>query len=591
MKRTALVALGAVAVLVGLYAAAGYWLAPGYVRDALAALAAERALTLDVADVRARPFELRVELDDVALRGSQGRVFAQAQSASADLAWASLWRRGWIFEQVRVIAPQVEVGMLPAFGKAREEAGAAAVTVRQLAVEGGVLRDSPRDVALEALTLRASDLSTLDAAAGNYEAAGRLAGGAGQFASRGTVALAPLAAEGTLTVAALGAGQLFAEAHGQLKGSARYVYRSGELELRDVSITGNRLAYAGIELPEATVTAQSVSLPLQSPVQVTAQATVAPQGKLSAQGSVAISPLRLDMKVEANALPLAQAQRWLPQSVALRIASGALSGSGTLQVRPDTTEYTGSAAVQELRLEEHDSKALLLAWQSAETGTLRVALAPLRIEAGEIAARAPEGRLVIEQDGSVNFAALFAREADKGEPMQASIERLSIEKGTLHFADRSLATPFEATVRELSGTVTGFTTVAGEPARVRLDGRVQPFGQARIRGTIDLDSPAELADIRANFRNLRLQSFNPYIAKFAGYRIESGRLSAELRYVVRDGELRGSNQLVFEQMQLGEKLERRAVVDVPLELLVALLADPSGRIDLAIPVSGNLHNP
>jgi hypothetical protein len=278
-------------------------------------------------------------------------------------------------------------------------------------------------------------------------------------------------------------------------------------------------------------------------VQVTAQATVAPQGKLSAQGSVAISPLRLDMKVEANALPLAQAQRWLPESVALRIASGALSGSGTLQVRPDTTEYTGSAAVQELRLEEHDSKALLLAWQSAETGTLRVALAPLRIEAGEIAARAPEGRLAIEQDGSVNFAALFAREADNGEPMQASIERLSIEKGRLHFADRSLATPFEATVRELSGTVTGFTTVAGEPARVRLDGRVQPFGQARIRGTIDLDSPAGLADIRANFRNLRLQSFNPYIAKFAGYRIESGRLSAELRYVVRDGELRGSNQL------------------------------------------------
>jgi hypothetical protein len=591
MKRKALAALAAVAVLVALYAAAGYWLAPGYAREALAEFAASRGLTLDLAAVRTRPFELRVELEGVALRGPQGRVFAQAQSASADLAWTSLWRRGWILEQVRVIAPEVELGMLPEFGKAREKAGAAAVTVRQLVVEGAVLRYAARDVALEAVTLRASDLSTLDAAAGRYEAAGRLSGGAGQFASRGTVALEPLAAEGTLSVAALSAEQLLPEAQGQLEGSARYVYRSGELELRDVAITGNRLAYAGIELPEATVAAQTISVPPQSPVKVTAQASVAPQGTIAAQGDVQLAPFQLQLDLHAEQLPLPQAQRWLPQSVALRIASGAVSGSGTLQVRPDAMEYTGSLAVQEFRLEERDSDALLLGWQSAETDKLRVALAPLRVEAGEIVTRTPEGRLVIEQDGSVNFAAVFSQSEREGEPLQASVERLRVEQGTLHFADHSLANPFEVTVRELSGAVTGFTTAAGEPARVRLDGRVQPYGTARIRGTIDLDSPAELADIRANFRNLRLQTFNPYIAKFAGYRIESGQLSAELRYLVRDGELRGSNQLVFEEMQLGEKLERRGLVDVPLDLLVALLADRNGRIDLAIPVRGNLKNP
>jgi hypothetical protein len=591
MKRKALVALAAVAVLVALYAAAGYWLAPGYVREALTEFAASRRLTLDLAEVRTRPFELRVELEDVALRGPQGRVFVQAHSASADLAWASLWRRGWIFEQVRVIAPEVELGMFPAFGKAREEAGAAAVTVRELVVERGVLRYAERGLALEAVTLRASDLSTLDAAAGSYEATAGLAGGAGQFASRGTVALSPLAADGTLSVAALRVGQLLPEAQGQLKGSARYVYQSGGLELRGVSITGNRLAYAGVELPEATVTAQSFSLPVQSPAKIAAEASFAPHGMISAQGDVQLTPLEMHLNLHGEKLPVPQVQRFLPPEVALRIASGALSATGTLDVTQGNAEYRGSVALSELRLEEADSGALLLAWRSAETETLRVALAPLQIEAGEIVARAPEGRLVIEQDGSVNFAAVFAGQGENGEPLRASVERLSIEEGTLHFADRSLANAFEVTIRELAGSVTGFTTAAGEPARVRLDGRVQPYGTTRIRGTINLDSPAQLADIRANFRNLRLQTFNPYIAKFAGYRIESGRLSAELRYVVRDGELRGSNQLVFEQMQLGEKLEHRGLVDVPLDLLVALLADPSGRIDLAIPVSGNLKNP
>jgi outer membrane protein OmpA-like peptidoglycan-associated protein len=179
----------------------------------------------------------------------------------------------------------------------------------------------------------------------------------------------------------------------------------------------------------------------------------------------------------------------------------------------------------------------------------------------------------------------------KAKPLQASIERLRIESGTLHFADRSLASPFEVTMRELSGTITGLGNASSEPARIRLAGRVQPYGSARIRGTIDLDAPTQLADIRADLRNLRLEAFNPYIAKFAGYRIQSGRLSAQLRYELREGRLQGTNRLAFAQMQLGEKLEARGLLDVPLELVVALLADSQGRIDLEIPVRGNLNDP
>jgi outer membrane protein OmpA-like peptidoglycan-associated protein len=175
--------------------------------------------------------------------------------------------------------------------------------------------------------------------------------------------------------------------------------------------------------------------------------------------------------------------------------------------------------------------------------------------------------------------------------LRASVRRLRIENGTLQFADRSLANPFEVTLRELSGSITSLGNAAGEPARIRLAGRVQPYGSARIRGSVDLDAPTKLADVTASLQNLRLEAFNPYIAKFAGYRIESGRLSANLRYQLREGRLVGTNRLAFEQMRLGEKLEARGLLDVPLELVVALLADSQGRIDLEIPVRGNLNDP
>jgi outer membrane protein OmpA-like peptidoglycan-associated protein len=79
--------------------------------------------------------------------------------------------------------------------------------------------------------------------------------------------------------------------------------------------------------------------------------------------------------------------------------------------------------------------------------------------------------------------------------------------------------------------------------------------------------------------------------RFAGYRVESGRLSAELRYRVREGRLVGQNALTFEELQLGEKVQGAGVRDLPLELAVALLADAQGRINLDIPVSGNLNDP
>ncbi len=493
MRRKLLIGTAAVALAVALYAAAGYWLAPGYLRDTLTQLAAEHGYTLELSRVRTRPFALSAELDGIVLRAADGRVVAALEKASADLAPASLWRRGW---------------------------------------------------------------------------------------------------QGSLSFFDRNAAQLAAGAKGELRGEARYVYADDRFALHDMVLEGRGLAYEGVELPEAVVRAQEVPLAPSAPFQLSAEASVAPQGKLAAQGRMQLAPFELRADLDAASLPLPRAQRWLPKDAALRLVAGAVSGKGLLRIEPSRTTYQGSVAVRDLRIDERATGALLLAWQHAEAGSLEVASAPFRIAAGEITARAPEGRLVIEQDGSVNFAAVFNRGDDGGEPLRASVERLRIEDGTLHFADRSLANPFEVTIRELSGAVTGIASgTEAEPARVRLNGRVLPYGVARIAGTIDLDAPTNRADIRASLRNLRLEAFNPYVAKFAGYRIESGRLSADLRYEVREGRVVGANKLAFENMQLGEKLEEKGLLDLPLELAVALLADSKGRIDLEIPVRGNLNDP
>ena len=595
MRRKHFIAAGTALLLVALYAAAGFWLAPAYLREALADAAQQRRLVLQVEDARTNPFTLRAVLEGVALRTDGGRTVASAQAVSAELAWRSLWQRDWVVESARLESPVVELGALPPAGTGAggsAQGQPTAVKIENLAIENGVLRHAPSGHALEALSLHAQDLSTLDAAAGTYEATARVAGGAGQLSTQGTLALAPLAAQGKLSVEALRAQTLLPAARGQLQGSAGYTYNGGEFVLNNVAISGSDLAHAGVELTQATLRIEKAPLPPRAPIQAALEASAVPRGKLTAQGKVQLSPLELHLNVSAQELPLPLAQRWLPPQVALQIASGNVAATGLVSFVNGSAAYHGSATVSGLRLEERGSDALLLAWKEARTDTLALSFSPFSLEAGEIVARAPEGRLVIGEDGVVNFSAVFPPgDEEGGEPPRIALERLRIEEGTLHFADRTLANPFEVTLVSLDGTVNGFSTEAGDPAQVRLAGRVQPHGTARIRGTVDLNEPTQLADIRANLSNLPLQAFNPYVAKFAGYRIESGRLDARLRYRVRNGELQADNRLAFREMQLGEKLEERGLLDLPLDLVVALLTDANGRISLEIPVRGSLNDP
>ena len=90
--RKAVFAASIVALLVVLYAAAGHWLAPRFVRNALVEQAQRAGLELRIEEVRTDPFALKVTLEDIRVLTGDGAELARAHSAAADIAWASLWR-------------------------------------------------------------------------------------------------------------------------------------------------------------------------------------------------------------------------------------------------------------------------------------------------------------------------------------------------------------------------------------------------------------------------------------------------------------------------------------------------------------------
>jgi hypothetical protein len=112
---------------------------------------------------------------------------------------------------------------------------------------------------------------------------------------------------------------------------------------------------------------------------------------------------------------------------------------------------------------------------------------------------------------------------------------------------------------------------------------------AKINGKLNTKAPKDFTDIHVNFDNLNLKQYTPYSLEFLGYKIAGGKLYLNLGYVIDHGKLVGKNQVVIKQIELGE--EKAGGAKWPLRLVVALLEDSDGVIDIDLPIEGDINNP
>jgi hypothetical protein len=88
-----------------------------------------------------------------------------------------------------------------------------------------------------------------------------------------------------------------------------------------------------------------------------------------------------------------------------------------------------------------------------------------------------------------------------------------------------------------------------------------------------------------------MPKFSAYTIPFAGREIASGKLDLDLGYKVKASQLVGENKVILRDFELGEKVEHPGAMSLPLGLAVALLKDGEGKIDVDLPVRGNVDDP
>ena len=331
-------------------------------------------------------------------------------------------------------------------------------------------------------------------------------------------------------------------------------------------------------------------------------------GNVTASGTFDPGGPSVESDVNVAEVALTTFQPFIDAVANLVLHSGTFSSRGKLIYGQKSAgadlSYDGGFKLAQLRITEPESKNTLIGWKALSTDQLKLNLQPNRLDIREVKLTQPVAKLIIHEDGSINLANVMkdrdrarvpaGRDAatdKKNESFPVSVKRVRVDNASLDFADLTLTPQFGTKIEALSGVIAGLSSARDARAQVELEGRVDQYGQAKIGGEVNVFDPLGFTDMTMIFRNIEMSSLTPYSGKFAGRKIEAGKLSLDLEYKIDNGKLLGDHQIVVDRIKLGGNVDSPGATSLPLDLAIALMEDKNGVIDIGLPIRGDLNDP
>ncbi|QFY41548.1 DUF748 domain-containing protein [Candidatus Methylospira mobilis] len=344
-------------------------------------------------------------------------------------------------------------------------------------------------------------------------------------------------------------------------------------------------------------------------IQINLSTDAASGGETHIEGKLSYNPqLVADLHFSVENMPLSPLQPYLDKYAQIDLVSGLLDVSGDVDYYQggagDSIRFSGDAGATGLLTRDKRFGKDFLGWKALNLKKIVFESLPAqRLSIGDISTVEPYVRIVIARDGHINLkenlkqrqaSALEASSlpSSSAKALLVTIGALRIRDGQADFSDYTLnPTSFSADIKALNGTILSLSSEENTRSDVMLEGRINTYDPVKIFGQINLLAAKTYSDLTLQFSDMDLAPFSPYAAKFAGYRIDEGKLSMDLKYQLKDEQLEASNRFQIDQLTLGEKVDSDSATDLPIKLAIALLKDGSGRIEFELPVSGDLKQP
>jgi hypothetical protein len=341
------------------------------------------------------------------------------------------------------------------------------------------------------------------------------------------------------------------------------------------------------------------------------------KGKISTAGTVGIDPLTADLKTELKGVEIAPLQSYFTDKVKITVTGGAISTAGTLsfastEEKEIKANYKGEASLTNFSSVDKLNGQDLLKLESLSFTDLNVGYTPLSIDIHGISLSNFYAHVLVNSEGKINLQEIMKTGEPMAEAAQTSppqvekgvstpkdreasknikIGQVTLQGGKVDLSDESVKPEFSMSLSGMGGRVSGLSAEENTTADVEFRANLNDYAPLEIIGKINPLRDDFFVDLKVKMEDLDLSPATPYSGKYAGYGIEKGKLSFDLKYLILKRKLDSQNNIFIDQFTFGDKVESPQATKLPVKLAVALLKDRKGEIKLDLPVTGSLDDP
>ena len=322
---------------------------------------------------------------------------------------------------------------------------------------------------------------------------------------------------------------------------------------------------------------------------------------LDVDSKIKIEPLDVSAKIKLNDTNLPKYFAYAKPFLEASLASGQMSADAQLHYAKDI-KADAKVSIKDIRLNGKKAEKLI-AFKSLDLEKISFAKNDLAISG--VSLNSPFIKAHLSKERKFNLSQIVKEDKNKAKTetkpetkkvaskkeneLKFSVKNFSLKNGEVDFSDASLFMPFATTISKLNGKLTDIDKK--RPSSGEFQGVVGKNGFAQITAKLFPFELKQNTDIKLDFKDIDLTDITPYSGQFVGYKIKKGKLNLNLNYSVADSKLNGSNFINFDSLTLGEKVDSKDAVNLPLSLAISILSDQNNQINIDLPVEGNLDDP
>ncbi|MDF0650167.1 MAG: DUF748 domain-containing protein [Nitrospira sp.] len=369
-----------------------------------------------------------------------------------------------------------------------------------------------------------------------------------------------------------------------------------------------------VDVDAMNVTVKGIQIPFKKSFPIDLSLKLNETGSIDLKGKVGLAPPAADTELNLKHVEIRPFQPYLDRFLNADVPKGAIDLAGSMHFSKEHANeplmrFQGNLAVNQLAVADRTDLDNVLTWKGLNVSRIALDVEPTAVKIGEIVWQEPSVHMVVDSEGRLNLSRLVARpppgdqtvgqkesegqkaQAKKGDPVPVTIDQVKIGKLAATFQDMSVEPHVRTSLTEFGGTIKGLSSKQLQKADVNLRGKVGRAAPLKIVGKINPLSEDAFTDLIVSLDGVDLTQAGPYIGKYVGYGLSRGKLSLDLKYKVSQKVLEAENLVQVDQLTFGQTTNSTDATSLPVPLIVALLKDRKGLIEIDMPIRGDLNDP